>query len=104
GCPVADRVELAEELRLSARAVLEVDDQPVEAGPGEDLGGDRGAGAGKRPVDGLAGEDPGPERAGGRWLDGHEITSVAKGLAAESCRDKPGSWAKFERCERDAHL
>jgi hypothetical protein len=69
--PVANRVELAHQLRLGPRAVLEVDDQPVEAGPGKQLGVDRRAAADERPEEGLSGEDPGAEGAGGRRLERH---------------------------------
>ena len=36
-------VEVRDELRFGGDAVLEVDDQPVEADPGQDLGHDRRA-------------------------------------------------------------
>jgi hypothetical protein len=78
---VADRVELAHQLRLRAGAVLEIDDQPVEAGPGQELRVDRRAAADERPEERLTSEDPRPERAGWRWLERH-------GSPRLSCRSK----------------
>ena len=50
----ADRVQVGHELRFGREAVLEVDDQPVEADAGEDLRDDRRTEDGERPVQGLA--------------------------------------------------
>ena len=58
GARAAHRVEVGQQLRFGRAAVLEVDDQPVEAGAGQDLGGDRRADHGERAVDGLAGLQP----------------------------------------------
>jgi hypothetical protein len=41
GAGRAHRVEVCEQLRFGPGTVLEVDDQPVEAGPGDDLGRER---------------------------------------------------------------
>ena len=54
----AHRVEVGEQLRLGPDAVLEVDDQPVEPGPRQELRGERRAERGERAVEGLAGLEP----------------------------------------------
>ena len=51
----AHRVEVGQQVGLGAGAVLEVDDQPVEAGAGHDLGRHRRAEPGEGAVQGLAG-------------------------------------------------
>jgi hypothetical protein len=68
-------VELAHQLRFGAGAVLEIDDEPVESGPRQDLGVDGGAAADERSIERLAREDPGAKRAGGRLLKRHVSTS-----------------------------
>ena len=55
--------QLGECLGLAARAVLEVDDEPVEAGDGEDLDRQGAPEARERAEQRLAGEDAAPERA-----------------------------------------
>ena len=51
----AHRVEVGEQLGFGRDAVFEVDDQPVEPDPGQDLRGDRRSERGERAVEGLAG-------------------------------------------------
>jgi hypothetical protein len=58
-------VEQEEEIRLRGGAVLEVDNQPVIAGPRCELGGDRRAQVEEQAEQRLPGEDPLAERAGG---------------------------------------
>ena len=57
----AHRVEVGEQVRFGRAAVLEVDDQPVEPGAGQDLGRDRRRRPWRRRRQGLAGLQPGAE-------------------------------------------
>ena len=54
----AHRVEVGQQVGFGAGAVLEVDDQPVEAGAGHDLGRHRRSEAGERAVQRLPGSEP----------------------------------------------
>ena len=57
----AHRVEDGQQVRFGAGAVLEVEDQPVEAGPGHELGRDGRAEPGEGAVQRLAGGESGVE-------------------------------------------
>ena len=57
----AHRVEAGQQVGFGAGAVLEVDDQPVEAGAGHDLGRDRRPEPGERAVQRLPGSESGVE-------------------------------------------
>ena len=83
------RVEAGQEIRFGPGAVLEVDDQPVEAGAGHDLGGDRRSEHGEGAVERLAGgesgvevDDPRDGRQGGRSVMPNDARSPGEGQAA----------------------
>ena len=70
----AERLQLGDDDRLVARAVLEVEHQPVEPGDGHDLGGQRRAQVDERPEHRLAVVQPLPE--GRRNRSAHRLLLV----------------------------